>query len=218
MKAHVEIEINLPMPDGKTLHDVLSAFATISPGWVFSKEQSEDYQSHHDSGAAGFAICNSVPGTERASVAIACVDKKQPRSFRVTNIVPADTFHLDIDQYNAIGVKFAAAFRKFLRENKTPGRLTLCGPEKSIAEIIPGLKCRQFFESWLHTPTPTSHPSDVDQLDRFTCALFRYQSKVNLYEVERYLIENRKRSPKEAAWAVHRIQTGLDVLRVNRRF
>ena len=179
------------MLSGQCLQGILSQFAQASPGWAYPRGQSEEYQLHHG-GPAGFACSDSVPGVQRASVAIANLDNKRPNHFEVTNIIPADTWHLTMDQYNAVGKKFAEAFRKFLKRARIPGAVRVHKSEKGLSEIIPGTKCRRFFESWLHTPTPISHPSDVYQLDRFTCALYRYQPKVNLYEVERYLVEDRK--------------------------
>ncbi len=219
MRTHVEIEIDLQLQNGESLHDVLRAFAKTSSGWVFPKEASEDYLKHHGS-AAGFACSVSVPRIERASVALANLNPKHPNRFQVTNIIPAGTLHLNVEQYNAVGLKFAEDFRHFLRasQSQTRGQVKVTGPERGLPSIIPGAKCRAIFEAWLHSPTPTSHPGDVELLDRFICAAFRHQPKLNIYEIEQYLIEDQKWNAKDVAWAVRRIQTGLDVLRTNKRY
>lgn len=167
---------------------------------------------------AGFVISNSIQGLERGAVAVANVQPKHPRSFQVTNIVPQDSSNLTMAQYNAIGTAFAKDFRHFLQASRLKGDVQICGPQIGLPEIISAPKCRHFFENWLQTPTPTGHPSDVHALDRFICALFRYKADVDLDRLARHLIEDRKWEAESAKWATQRIQTGLDVLRTNRRF
>jgi hypothetical protein len=41
---------------------------------------------------------------------------------------------------------------------------------------------------------------------------------VNLWELEKYLIEDHNWGSRDAAWVIRRIQTGLDILNANRRF
>lgn len=217
MKVHIQIRIRLRIESGHSLHDILHHFTREAKGWEFPVKQSNDYQSHHG-GQAGFVVCNSVDGLERAAVAVANLNPKRPNSFSVPNIVPRDSPHLSLDQYNAIGKAFAESLQTFLRANKYIGDVSVVGPDIGLTEIVSGAKCRQLFEGWLNAPTPTSHPSDVWLLDRFTCAVFRHNAKVNLYDLERHLAEDRKWDKKSAAWAVRRIQTGLDILTVNHRF
>ena len=217
MKAHIEIRIRLDLALGKTLHDVLRHFARRNKGWKFPPKQSKSYQNHHGS-PAGFVVCDSVEGLERAAVALANLDPKHPNSFRVTNIVPRNCSGLTLDQYNAIGKAFAGSFQRFLRQSNDKGNVEIVGPDVGLPEIIRATKCRHFFEAWLQTPTPTVHPSDIFALDRFTCAIFRYGSRVDLDRLARHLIEDRKWNSDSAVWVVRRIQAGLNVLAVDRRF
>lgn len=217
MFAHVEIHIRLKLNNSENLHTVLKRFAKQSKGWKWPSKQSRDYQKLHGA-SASFVICDSITGLERGAVAIANVQPKYPGSFRVTNIVPQDSSSLTMAQYNDIGTAFTKDFRCFLHASRMKGEVQICGPQIGLPEIITGTKCRRFFESWLQTPTPTSHPSDVHALDRFTCAAFRFGAKMNLDRLARYLIEDRKWNADSAAWAMERIQAGLDVLKVNRKF
>ena len=171
MKAHVEIYIRLDLNEGKALHDVLHEFTEKTKGWEFPLENSLDYQKGHRY-PAGFVVSDSVKGLERGAVAIANIDQDHLNRFRVTNIVPRDSWKLTMDQYNAIGISFAKNFRRFLRANKYAGVVTMSSPEKKLSDIIQGEKCRKLFEAWLHTPTPISHPSDIERLYVFICALF----------------------------------------------
>jgi hypothetical protein len=177
--------------------------------------KSRDYQRGHGS-AAGFVICRSIPGLPVAAVAIANLNPRHPSSFGVPNIVPRPRSQLSLTEYNSIARAFAKAFGYFVRRRKL-GQLTLIGPNIGLEQIIRGRRCRLYFQSWLQTPTPISHPSDVWQLDRFICAIFRHHAKVNLWDLEKHLIEDRKWKPVDAAWAMRRIQTGLDILRANQK-
>jgi hypothetical protein len=217
MKAHIEIQIRLNLSNGKTLHDVLRQFAGKTKGWSFPVKPSEDYQDLHMR-PAGYADCVSVRGLKRAGVAIANIDPKHPNSFRVTNIVPQECSSLTLEQYNAIGLAFAASFRQFLRQSDFIGTVSVCGPEKRLSDIIKGSKCRRLFEAWLHTPTLTSHPADIQALHVFICALFRFRSAARSYEIGQFLIEDRGWKPNVANCVVAEIEKGLEILTVNRNF
>jgi|ERR1035438_645210 hypothetical protein len=160
----------------------------------------------------------SVKGLERGAVAIANLDEKHPNRFRVPNIVPRECSHLSMDQYNAIGTAFAKAFHRFLKNSITGGVVKVTNPNKELADIIQGEKCRKLFESWLHSPTPISHPADVEKLYVFICALFRYHSDARSYEIERYLVEDRKWKPGDARFVASEIEKGLTLLRINQKF
>lgn len=216
MRTHVAIQIRLEFGGKETLHSTLRRFASETPGWKFPPKESEDYQEHHD-GSAGFVVSQTITGLERAAVAIAQRTKGRANSFCVPNIVPGDKSSLTLNQYNAIGGRFAGDFRRFIQKKKI-GSLKIIGPEIGLPQIISARKCRKFFDAWLRSPAPTSHPSDIWVLDQFTCATFRYRASVNLYDLETHLVRDRGWDDKSAAWAVRRIQTGLDILQVNRRF
>jgi hypothetical protein len=75
MKAHVEIRIRLSVDNGKTLHDILRQFARKSKGWKFPLRTSRRYQKDNRR-PAGFILCDSVEGMERALVAIVSLSAK----------------------------------------------------------------------------------------------------------------------------------------------
>ena len=102
MKAHIEIKIRLAQLPNGGLHKILKKFSTQSGRWVFRRDRSEDYQLRHQ-GEAGFVTCEKTKGLEAASVALANIDKKHPKTFCLTNIIPEEKSALTLDQYNAIG-------------------------------------------------------------------------------------------------------------------
>src|ERR1035437_10037083 len=127
MKAHMEIRVRLNLNKGVTLHDVLSRFARRTKGWKYLAKQSKDYERGHG-GQAGFAVCDSVEGLERAAVALANLDPRHPTRFRVTNIIPRSFSSLTRDQYNAIGLVFARHFSSWLRQSRIGGTVKTVGP------------------------------------------------------------------------------------------
>lgn len=217
MVVHVKIRLRLKLEKTENLHSVLQAFAKQSPGWNWAPKQSADYQKMHQA-PAGFVICDSVQGLARAAIAVASLNENHPHSFEVTNIVPQDSSSLTMSEYNDIGTVFCKAFKSFLKSTRRNGVVNMVGPEIGLNEIITAPKCRRFFETWLQTPTPTSHPSDVHALDNFICAVLRHNADVDLNRLRKHLIDDRKWKADSAAWAMERIQTGLDVLKANQRF
>ncbi|MEY2536360.1 MAG: hypothetical protein QOG67_100 [Verrucomicrobiota bacterium] len=217
MNAHIEIKIRLrQLPQGG-LHEVLKTFCEETKGWHFPQEQSQEYQQHNGR-PAGFAACVDFSGLEPAAVAIASLDPKQPSTFRVPNIVPRACSSLTLQQYNEIGSAFANLFQDWLKQSSLRGNIKTIGPNRTLADIIPGEKNRKLFEAWLHTPTPISHPSDVHALDRFICHLFRHRGKTRTWEIEPYLVDDLQWKPEAARWVVARIETGLELLRIDRKF
>ncbi len=217
MKTHVEIQIRLNLDNGQTLHDILRVFASEGKGWKFPLKSSRAYQIDNRR-PAGFLLCDSVDGLERAVVAIANLDSTAPSRFRVANIFRPQCGSLTLDQYNAIGMAFASSFRRFLRRREYGGIVEICGPEKRLSEIIKGPKCRRLFEAWFHTPTPLGHPNDIYFLDCFIWHLFRHPGTFRTYELASYLVQDRKWEPDAARSAVARIEAGLELLRVDRKF
>jgi hypothetical protein len=216
VKAHVEIKVRLKQLPPGGLHEVLLNFTDETEGWKFPRATSEDYQCHNGRDA-GYAIFMQ-DGSEVAAVALANLAAKQPNTFRVPNIVPHSSSSLTIDEYNAIGIAFADAFRQWLKKASIRGSVDVVGPNRTLADVIPGERTRKFFEAWLHTPTPVSHPSDLYALDRFICHLFRHPGKTRVWEIEPYLINDLSWRPETARWVVARIYAGLELLRVDRKF
>lgn len=118
------------------------------------------------------------------------------------------------------------------KQNKRRCVLGCCYPRQltfeeykaiNLAHIIPAKKCRVFFERFLYWSvwglrSRPSHPSDIKKLDAFICAMVRYRADVRPNEIEDYLISEHKWEPTDAAWVRDRMETGLDVLKVYRKF
>lgn len=182
MKAYIEIQIRLNLNKGGTLHDVLREFSRDSHVWSFPKVESETYQKHIGE-EGGYLVRASGKGIKHALIAIATAKAKRPNIFYVANIVPRDCFELTIDEYNAIGSALVRDLRRWFRKNSFDGTLQCTNADKTLTDIIPGPKCRKLFEDFLrcdvwNSRALPSHPSDIEKLDIFICALFRYGTDV----------------------------------------
>ena len=215
MKAYVEIRLRLTLDNGATLQSVISQFAKKTKGWTHAAQWSDDYQIGIGRPAV-VAVASAVKGLKPAGVAIASDNERAKDRFHVTNIVPLKPSWLTMNEYNAIGMAFASSFRAFLRAGKIRGQVELQAEEKHLSDIITAAKCRQFFDQYLLQPT--SHPLDIQHLDVFICALMRYSAKVDSNEIERYLVMDCGWKREKAAWVKQRIDTGLDILKVDRTF
>jgi hypothetical protein len=134
----------------------------------------------------------------------------------LTNIVPRETDELDIPAYNSFALQFYKDFRGWKPKNVS---ITCTSQDCELKDVISGKKTRSFFESYLsHYPT-TFHPSDIYNLDVFICAAHRFsKSRVDTHRLFQYLTEKLSWDKKHAELCCSRIDAGLDILKVNRRF
>jgi hypothetical protein len=75
------------------------------------------------------------------------------------------------------------------------------------------------FERYLNLFPKSYHPNDIERLDIFICAVSRFcRKRIDLYRLKRYLIEDLDWDYKDAEWCFDRIETGLEILKVNKKF
>ncbi len=121
--------------------------------------------------------------------------------------------------YNAFAVRFFKDFRSFVRTNKIPISITVSKEYIGLDTIIPSPKVRKFFEKYLNVFPTSYHPSDIKRLDIFICAASRYCRRgINLYRLRSYLVEDLNWTAKDAEWCFNRIEIGLDILSVKKKF
>jgi len=136
----------------------------------------------------------------------------------ITNVLHRKNSKLVIPEYNEIVTKFKLQFSKFVHENKVD--ISIRFPKSTIGlnEIITGKQTREFFENYLSSYPTSYHPLDIQRLDTFTCIQSRYSpDRLNLERLKNHLTSDLKWSEEDAEWCTSRIQTGLDVLRANRK-
>jgi hypothetical protein len=96
--------------------------------------------------------------------------------------------------------------------------LDLSEKDIGLQEIISSPKARGFFEKYLNLAL-SYHPNDIERLDFFICAASRFCRKsIDIEYLERYLIEDLDWPKEDAKWCCNRIQIGLDILKVHKKF
>lgn len=155
--------------------------------------------------------------TPVACVALAAAGKS-PHAVRLTNIFPGESGYIPPQEYNLIAARFAKDFRNYIRRKGLPIRLRLFVFRLSLETAIPSKKCRKYFQSYLQGHPLTFHPSDVDSLDQFICALHRYHATPDLDALVAFLTEHRQWPASAAETVRSRILIGSKVLAAYKRF
>lgn len=194
--------------------DLFNSFCRSNADFELNKEESDQYAKNTD-GRAFIIHALRSPETEPAIVGIA---EKTKRTLYLANIVPKEKRQLDIDEYNQIASKFYDAFRQHLKKIESKSSVRITKENIGLKEIISGELTLKYFEKYLSAYPLSFHPLDIERLDFFICALFRYRSDVDVMRLKRYLIEDIGWQEKDASWCARRIETGLDILKANWKF
>jgi hypothetical protein len=139
-------------------------------------------------------------------------------SLYLANIVPRGE-DMNSEMYNNLATEFMLDLKAFSRRKHLGVTIQSSGHGPLLEAIIPGAKCRSFFETFLGVYPRSYHPNDIERLDVFICALSRYgRGKIDLGMLQSYLVNMLKWSEADAEWCCNRISIGLTVLRMHRRF
>lgn len=192
--------------------DVLKRFSQQTSGWRFMADESEEYAEH-----VGEASCMLLFENDAVHPAVA-ITKKANSIFYIANIVPKEPGWIRMSKYNIIAGIFVADFQHFIRRERILISILLSKETIGLKEIISSAKARESFERFLHGYPTSYHPSDIERLDIFICAAARFcRTPPDIDLLQRYLMEDLDWTAKDAEWCSSRIQTGLDVLRINQR-
>jgi hypothetical protein len=206
----------------KSIAQAITKFARASDEWRLLEAESAKYAQSISRPAL---MAESTMDGEYAGIGVAIAEsREEPARMRIYNVVPRRG-QLSVDQYNSIVQRFVVAFRRFSKQNRLGISTHVKIPRvpTELHEIIPGARTRRLFEGFLApgmvwgTPT-TTHPYDIERLDVFICALHRFRSRVHLPALGRWLTEEKRWPEKDATWTCNRIEIGLAILGVNRRF
>lgn len=213
MKAFREVELSSRILNDREIIDVLRAFAERSNVYDFLEKESKEY-----SQGIGCPACviyaHKTAETESTEIAIT---QTKLGFFHVANVVPNDKTRLTIAEYNDVLVKFVSDLRDYQKSHANPLNVKISRDSIGIEDIIPGTKTRQLFRRYISAFPTSYHPLDIERLDVFICALHRYRCKVDLGYLKIYLMEELNWNQKDASWCVQRIETGLDILKANRK-
>ena len=215
MKAFREVTLTTRRLDDYGIVETLKAFADASPHWSFMEKESTEYT--HRVGTPGCMIILSTRNT--GGYPAVGIVKRKDGEYYVANVVPGIPGALSMAQYNEIADRFVADFRIFLRESGAPLLISITRGELELEKIITSAKAREYFHRYLLLYPRSRHAADVERLDAFICALSKYSRKAIPFDrFERYLREDLSWDEQDARWCRERVETGCEILRVNKRF
>ncbi len=214
MKAFREIFISVKDLSDPEVFDLFKSFCRSTEGFKLDPQRSKQYANHVDGRAVIIHALRS-PANEPAIISVA---ERTKHTLYVSNIVPTKTGRLSMDEYNDIACSFHKALKQYLAKIKSKASVRITEDNIGLRQIIPGERTRKYFERYLSAYPLSFHPLDIERLDFFICALRRYHSKVDLVHLKHYLMDDLGWKEEDASWCIRRIEAGLDILRVNRRF
>lgn len=210
---HKEFFIQGKNKSAEVLVQVISDFCAASTDYTFLTRESEEYQRGIN------AVACMVADTSSAVYPALAFASSNDAKLHLTNIVPKHVSQIFIKEYNEIANRFTDCFNQFSRKRKLGVCIVTTSGELALESAIPGKKTREIFNRYLALHPTSYHRCDIDRLDNFICAAFRYCRKnVDVHMLRRYLVEVLKWGEKDANWCCDRIETGLEILSIDRKF
>ena len=213
MKTYVEVLIISSYGDVAEFIDALRQFDVRVEGWQYMEAKSKDYAT-----ATGEPSCTILQMKSSHCPAVA-ITRKCGSTFYVANIVPQENSQMSMQEYNQVASEFAKELRKYAKSAGLQMAVKATSGLIGLKEIISGKKCREMFEQYMNLNPTSYHPLDIERLDAFIYCLSRNTMKSkDLGLLRGWLIEENGWSPKDANLCVERIDVGLSILRVNRKY
>lgn len=214
MKVHQEIVVTSKNFEDEQIVEAIERLGSEMPHWILYPEKSAEYRK-----LCNAPSCCVVFNHNEIPKSAVHITLRKKGTFYAPNIVPLEISELSLDQYNAVASRFVTDLRAYLRKSKISISVSLSSSNIGLTDIISGKLPRQFFQCYMSQYPTSYHPLDIQRLDRFICALVRYsRNKMDFERLEHLLIEDFGWQPNDAAWCRRRVETGVDVLKVYRRF
>jgi len=213
MKTHQEVYLKSKVLIGEKVVELLQEFTLEMSGWSFMNRQSQQYERN-----IGFPSC-LIQLDDGYTNPVFAITYHQNGTYYIANITPTKAREISMQEWNVFSMKFVKDLRSFICNNKISLLVTISKDNIGLEAIIPSPKVRCFFERFLKVSPTSHHPSDIERLDMFICAASRYcRREIDLDLLKQYLIEDLNWTPRDASWCRNRIQIGLDILKMNRKF
>lgn len=213
MKTYKKVLLKTNGLQDKKVLETLEKFAKSSTRWKFLKKESRAYSEGISDSAAQITLDD---GAIYPSV---CVAKQKENIFYVANIIPKALGDISISQYNRFAKDFASDLSKFIKENRSKIKLSISSDNKHIEEIITSKVALKIFNRFMNAYPTSYHPNDVQRLDKFIIVASIYcRKEINLELLEKYFIEDVGWSNDNARWCCNRIETGLQILKLKKKY
>ena len=215
-----EVRFHMESLNDEEIDELFKAFCQTEELFELDHEGSEEYA--RDAEGRYYINANRVSELGSARIAIANQNKQL---LYTANIV----FHTELSdreederkvtqERNRIAQHFYNATKSYFKKIGTGISVRITTDEIGLAHVISGATTREYFQDFLSHYPSSRHPSDIKRLDRFTCALSRFRCEVDLDLLKRFLMEDCQWAEDTARYCIERIDTGLEILEVNRNF
>lgn len=203
----------------KTLSDgevcnILINFANNTKNYTYREEFSGEY-------TAAMQAPSCCIEYENSKGCVAYAITKNGKEYSLENIVPRESGFIPPDIASEYAKTFVCDLRKFLKRNSCNNiKVSLSKRRRlKLEDIIPGKQTRNYFDTYLNGYPLTRHPADIQRLDIFICAAHRCSRKaIDIDALYTYLCNVSKWPEEESKWCCNRIETGLKILKVNKKF
>jgi len=194
--------------------NILINFANSTENYTYREEFSREYTKAMQSPS----FCIEYKNIKET---IGYAITKKTKEYSLESIVPCKSGSIPFEIANEYAKAFVCDLRKYLKENLCNNfKVSLAKKKKlNLKDAIPGQKTRKHFETYVNGYPLTHHPLDIQKLDVFICAAHRYsRKKIDIDLIGAFLFNNLKWPEKEVKWCCDRIETGLKILEINKKF
>ncbi|MFN7412695.1 MAG: hypothetical protein ACK5RT_02060 [Dolichospermum sp.] len=213
MKAYQELNLKLKEVSDSEFIDIIINFTKQVKDWTYLEKESENYTKN-----VSETSCVIFLEDNHYNPAFAITNKKD-KSYYIANIVPSQNDEIPMLEYNILSRRFYHDFKNFIHLNSYSIAIEISKEDIGLKEIISSQTVREYFEKYINSFPLSSHPNDIKQLDLFICAASRLCRKsINIEYLKRYLIEDLNWPKETANKCCNRIEIGLDILKVHKKF
>ncbi len=189
-------------------------FCKSNKKWHYDKIRSEEYTLN----LLNSKGCIIIHNQSKFVPALALCEKKNGHVY-IANIIPQKLSEIPLNNYNQLSREFFEDFKKFQNTKKLRITLSISKTDLELKDIITANIPRKNFEKFLNRYPLSYHPNDIKNLDTFICSVSSFsRKKINLPYLGEYLREKMKWPESNIQWCLNRIETGLEILKVKKRY
>lgn len=214
MKCFREVTISSAILDESLLVHYIESFAAQSDNWHVPKAKSAEYAR-----LCGAPSCCLLSKRNTLPPAVLHLSTRKSGGLYVTNIVPLKAGQLSLSEYNSLIIAFAQELRAKSKADGIAIRITQSKETVTLRDLITGKISRKLFNQYVNAYPLSGHSADTKRLDKFICSIARYSRRpVDLDAFQQLLAEELKWPKVEAEKCRKRVEIGLEVLAVYKKF
>ncbi|MBO1051902.1 MAG: hypothetical protein HEQ25_07855 [Dolichospermum sp. DET73] len=213
MKAYQELNLKLKEVSDSEFIDIIINFTQQVKNWTYLEKESKKHIEE-----TGNPSCILFLDDDHHKPNF-LITKRKDQFYYIGNIFNSQHGYIPMLEYNALLRHFYQDFKGFIDSNIHKISIEISKEDIGLQEIISSPKAREFFEKYLIFLPLSYHPNDIERLDSFICAASRFCKKsIDIEYLKRYLIEDLNWTKDDAKWCCNRIEIGLAILKVHKKF